>query len=134
MAGRNAQSKRGGQASHGQGPGKRKLNIKLKKDDQVKVIAGRDKGKTGRVLSVDRIKGKVLVEGISMAKRHTKPNPSKQIKGGIAERESAIAVSNVMILTSGGVPSRIGYKIEGSGVSSRRVRFARKTGESLDKK
>ena len=134
MAGRNAQSKRGGHVSHGQGPGKRKLNIKLKKDDQVKVIAGKDKGKTGRVLSVDRIKGKVLVEGISMAKRHTKPNPSKQIKGGIAERESAIAVSNVMILTSGGVPSRIGYKIEGTGVSSRRVRFARKTGESLDKK
>ncbi len=134
MAGRNAQAKRGGQASHGQGPGKRKLNIKLKKDDQVKVIAGKDKGKTGRVLSVDRIKGKVLVEGISMAKRHTKPNPSKQIKGGIAERESAIAVSNVMILTSGGVPSRVGYKIEGTGVSSRRVRFARKTGESLDKK
>ncbi|MDQ2945848.1 MAG: 50S ribosomal protein L24 [Acidobacteriota bacterium] len=134
MAGRNAQTKRGGQASHGQGPGKRKLNIKFKKDDQVKVIAGKDKGKTGRVLSVDRIKGKVLVEGISMAKRHTKPNPSKQIKGGIAERESPIAVSNVMILTSGGVPSRIGYKIEGTGVSSRRVRFARKTGESLDKK
>ena len=134
MAGRNAQAKRGGTASHGKGPGKSRVAIKLKKDDQVKVIAGKDKGKTGRVLQVDRIKGRVLVEGISMAKKHTKPNPSKQIKGGIAERESAIAVSNVMILTSGGVPSRIGYKIEGSGVSSRRVRFARKTGESLDKK
>jgi large subunit ribosomal protein L24 len=134
MAGRNAQAKRGGQAAHGQGPGKKRVSIKLKKDDQVKVIAGRDKGKTGRVLSVDRIKGKVLVEGISMAKKHTKPNPSKQIKGGIAERESAIAVSNVMILTSGGVPSRVGYKTEGSGVSTRRVRVARKTGETLDRK
>src|SRR5271166_5978755 len=110
------------------------LKIKLKKNDQVKVIAGRDKGKTGRVISVDRKLGKVLVEGVSMVKRHTRPNPSRQIKGGIAERESAIAVSNVMILTSGGVASRIGYKLEGTGTSMRRVRIARKTGEPLDKK
>ncbi len=82
---------------------KTRMKMKIKKDDMVKVIAGRDKGKTGKVLSVDREKGKVLVEGISMIKRHTRPNPQKQIKGGIAERESAIAVSNVMILTSGGV-------------------------------
>jgi large subunit ribosomal protein L24 len=108
--------------------------VRLKKDDQVKVIAGRDKGKTGRVIDVDRRKGKVLVEGVSMIKRHTRPNPSKQIKGGIAERESPISVSNVMVLTSGGIPSRIGYKLEGSGVSARRVRIARKSGEPLDKK
>src|SRR5271154_5745216 len=103
--------------------------IRLKKDDQVKVIAGKDKGKTGRIISVDRNTGKVLVEGVSMIKRHTRPNPSKQIKGGIAERESAISASNVMILTSGGVPSRIGYKLEGSGTSERRVRIAVKSGE-----
>jgi large subunit ribosomal protein L24 len=108
--------------------------VRLKKDDQVKVIAGRDKGKTGRVIDVDRRKGKVLVEGVSMVKRHTRPNPSKQIKGGIAERESPISVSNVMVLTSGGIPSRIGFKLEGSGVSARRVRIARKSGEPLDKK
>lgn len=108
--------------------------VRLKKDDEVKVIAGRDKGKTGRVIDVDRRKGKVLVEGVSMIKRHTRPNPSKQIKGGIAERESPISVSNVMVLTSGGIPSRIGYKLEGSGVSARRVRIARKSGEPLDKK
>jgi large subunit ribosomal protein L24 len=108
--------------------------VRLKKDDQVKVIAGRDKGKTGRVIDVDRRKGKVLVEGVSMIKRHTRPNPSKQIKGGIAERESPISVSNVMVLTSGGIPSRIGYKLEGTGVSARRVRIARKSGEPLDKK
>jgi large subunit ribosomal protein L24 len=108
--------------------------IKIKKDDQVKVIAGKDRGKTGRVISVDRKKGRVLVEGISMIKRHTRPNPQKQIKGGIAERESAIAVSNVMVLTSGGVPTRVGYRIEGTGAAARRVRVARKSGEPLDKK
>jgi large subunit ribosomal protein L24 len=117
-----------------QGAEKRFIKVRIKKDDQVKVIAGRDRGKTGRVISVDRSKGKVLVEGVSMIKRHTRPNPSKQIKGGIAERESAIAISNVMVLTSGGVPSRVGYKMEGSGTSERRVRIAKKSGEPIDKR
>ena len=108
--------------------------VKIKKDDTVKVIAGRDKGKTGRVLDVDRKSGKVLVEGVSMVKRHTRPNPSRQIKGGIAERESAIAISNVMILTSGGVATRVGYRVEQAGTTSRRVRIAKKGGEILDKK
>src|SRR6202142_4167273 len=102
--------------------------IKIKKDDTVKVISGRDKGKTGRVLFVDREKGKVLVEGVSMVKRHTRPNPQRQIKGGIAERESQIAISNVMIVTSGGVATRIGYRIEGTGASKRHVRVAKKGG------
>ncbi|HEV2690571.1 MAG TPA: 50S ribosomal protein L24 [Bryobacteraceae bacterium] len=108
--------------------------MRIKKDDQVKVIAGRDKDKSGRVIEVDRVKGMILVEGVSMIKRHTRPNPSKQIKGGIAEKESHIAISNVMILTSGGQTSRIGYKVEGTGTSTRRVRVARKTGEPLDKR
>ncbi len=107
-----------------------RVKIKIKKEDTVKVIAGRDKGKTGRVLQVDAEKGKVLVEGVSMVKRHTKPNPQRQIKGGIAERESPIAISNVMVLTSGGVATRIGYRMEGD----RRVRIAKKGGEILDKK
>jgi large subunit ribosomal protein L24 len=111
-----------------------KLKIRIKRDDMVKVIAGKDKGKTGRVLDVDRVNGKVLVEGVSMAKRHTKPNPQKQIKGGIAERESAIAVSNVMILTSGGEATRIGYRVEGEGAARHHVRVAKKGGEILDKK
>ncbi len=106
------------------------IKVKIRKDDNVKVIAGRDKGKTGRVLSVDAEKGRVLVEGVGMVKRHTRPNPQRQIKGGIAERESSIAISNVMILTSGGVASRVGYRMEGS----RRVRVAKKGGEILDKK
>jgi large subunit ribosomal protein L24 len=113
---------------------KKRLKIAIKRDDVVKVIAGRDKGKTGRVLHVDREKGKVLVEGISMVKRHTRPNPAKQIKGGIAERESPIDVSNVMIMNSRGEATRIGYRIEGAGASARRVRFAKKGGEVLDKK
>ena len=109
--------------------------IRIKKNDQVKVISGRDKGKTGRVISVDRRTGKLIVEGVMMIKRHTRPNPSRQIKGGIAEKESPIHVSNVMVLTSGGVPSRVGYKVEqvGEGIV-RRMRIARKTGEPLDKK
>ncbi len=107
-----------------------KLKVKIKKDDTVKVIAGRDKGKTGRVLNVDTRDGRVLVEGVSMVKRHTRPNPSRQVKGGIAERESPIAISNVMVLTSGGLATRVGYRIEGT----RRVRIAKKGGEILDKK
>src|ERR1700761_3236723 len=110
-----------------------KLKVKIKKDDTVKIIAGRDKGKTGRVLDVDRERGKALVEGVSLIKRHTRPNPPKGIKGGIAERESAIAISNVAVLTSGGVATRVGYRMEGSGTTLRRVRIARKTGEILDK-
>jgi large subunit ribosomal protein L24 len=110
------------------------LKVRIKRDDTVKVIAGRDKGKTGRVLQVDRERGTVLVEGVSMVKRHTRPNPSRQIKGGIAERESAISISNVMIVTSGGIATRIGYRIEPAGTTTRRVRIARKGGEILDKK
>jgi large subunit ribosomal protein L24 len=115
--------------------GERKpVRIKLKKDDMVKVIAGRDKGKTGKILEVDRFAGKVTVEGVMLVKRHTRPNPAKQIKGGIAEKEMPISASNVMILTAGGVPTRIGYKIETLGNATRRVRIARKGGESLDRK
>src|SRR5271167_1618856 len=106
-----------------------KLKIRIKKDDTVKVIAGRDKGKTGRVLNIDRVRGRVLVEGVSMVKRHTKPQPQKQIKGGIAERESSIAISNVLIVTSGGVATRVGYRIEGTGATKRHVRVAKKGGE-----
>src|SRR5262249_23722974 len=88
-----------------------KYKVKIKKEDTVKVIAGRDKGKTGRVLQVDRERGRVLVEHVGMIKRHTKDTKSQRAgaKGGIVERESSIAISNVMILTSGGVATRVGY-------------------------
>src|ERR1041385_3608474 len=100
-----------------------RMKVRIKKDDTVKVIAGRDRGKTGRVLHVDRENGRVLVEGVSMVKRHTRPNPSRQIKGGIAERESPISISNVMILTSGGVATRIGYRSEGSGEATQNAKL-----------
>lgn len=73
-------------------------NLSVRRGDQVKVIAGRDKGKTGRVLSVNLPKKTLTVEHVNLLKRHTRPNPSKQIKGGIVEREGAISVSNVMVV------------------------------------
>ena len=110
------------------------IRVDIKRNDTVKVITGRDKGKQGRVIEIDRRTGKIVVEHVMMMKRHTRPNPSKQVKGGIAEKESSIAISNVMILTSGGTTSRVGYKMEGTGTAARRVRVARKTGETLDKR
>ena len=110
------------------------VRVKILKDDQVRVIAGRDKGKTGKVLEVDRFNRKVTVEGVMVVKRHTRPNPSKQIKGGVAEKPMPIDVSNVMILTPGGIPTRVGYKVETTGGNTRRVRIARKGGEALDRK
>ena len=109
--------------------------IRLKKGDIVRVMAGKDTGKSGRILEVDREKGRVLVEGVNMVKRHTRPVPARQIKGGIAERESTLHISKVMIVTSGGVPTRIAYRIEETPSGAiRRTRVARKTGEILDKK
>ncbi len=110
------------------------VRINLRKDDLVEVIAGRDRGKRGRVLSVDRRRGRVLVEGIMIVKRHTRRNPARQIKGGIAERESPIAVSNVMLVCSSCGPTRIGHKVEMVGGKTRRSRICRSCGAPLDKK
>jgi large subunit ribosomal protein L24 len=107
-----------------------KITIKIKKEDQVKVIAGKDKGKSGRVLEVDRVNGRVVVEGVGMVKRHTRPNPQKQIQGGIAESERSIHISNVMLTTSNGQVTRVGTRVDGN----TRVRVARKTGEVIEKK
>ncbi len=108
--------------------------VHVRKDDLVMVNAGRDKGKTGRVLDVDRVRGRALVEGINLVKRHTQPNPAKQIKGGIAERESPIHISNLMLIASDGKPTRVSYRVETVGGKSRRVRIAKTTGEPLEKK
>ena len=110
--------------------------IELKKEDTVKVITGRDKGKTGRVLQVQRDTGRVLVERIAMIKRHTRPNPQQQIKGGIAERESSIAVSNVMIVCpSCNKAVRVKHHVDHvAGGKSRHTRVCRKCGQTLDKK
>lgn len=108
--------------------------IRIKKDDMVKVLTGKDKGKTGKVIEVDRTLGRVIVEGVNMIKRATKPNPAKGIKGGFQEKEASLHVSNVMVLTAGGIPTRIGSKVETVGGKTRRTRIARKTGEVLDSK
>jgi large subunit ribosomal protein L24 len=111
------------------------VRIQLKKNDQVKVIAGRDKGKTGRVISINDKKGSLLVEHVNMVKRHTRKNPAKQIAGGIAEKEGPIAVSNVMILCSKCGPVRIKHHVDltASG-KARRTRICHKCGQALDKK
>jgi large subunit ribosomal protein L24 len=115
--------------------GERKpVRVKIKKDDLVRVIAGKDKGKTGKVLEVDRLSRKVTVEGLQMVKKHTRPNPSKQIKGGIADKPMPMDISNVMMLTAAGIPTRVGYTLETLGGKVRRTRIARKGGESLEKK
>ena len=105
--------------------------MEIKKNDTVKVIAGRDRGKQGRVLSVLADKGRLLVEHVMMSKKHTRRNPAKQIKGGIAERESPIAISNVMLVCAQCGPVRIAHQISGDG---RKTRVCRKCGNPLDRK
>jgi large subunit ribosomal protein L24 len=103
--------------------------VDIKRNDQVKVITGRDKGKTGRVLRVFPGEGKVLVEHVMMVKKNVRPNPQKNIKGGIAEQESPVAISNVMVVCPSCGPARIGHKLQGS----RRVRICRRCDAQLDK-
>ena len=103
--------------------------VDIKRNDQVKVITGRDKGKQGRVLRVFPDEAKVLVEHVMMVKKNVRPNPQRNIKGGIAEQESPIAVSNVMIVCPSCGPSRIGHRQEGD----RRMRVCRRCNAPLDK-
>jgi large subunit ribosomal protein L24 len=108
-----------------------RVRIQIRKNDQVKVIAGKDLNKTGRVLGVLRDKGRVVVEGVSFLKRHTRPNPQKQIKGGIVEREAPIHISNVMIICGAcGRATRIGHNLLSDG---KKVRICRSCNSSLDK-
>ena len=105
--------------------------IRVKKDDLVVVISGKDAGKRGKVLEVLRDRGRVIVQGVGFIKRHTRPNPQRNIKGGIAEREAPIHASNVMIVAGDDDKrSRIGSKLLADG---RKVRISRRTGEILDK-
>jgi large subunit ribosomal protein L24 len=110
---------------------KERMRIRLRKNDTVEVIAGKDAGKRGKILKVLREKGRVVVQGVGFIKRHTKPNPQRNIKGGIAEREAAIHVSNVMVVSAeDGKRTRIGFKTLADG---RKVRVSPRTGEVLDK-
>jgi large subunit ribosomal protein L24 len=110
---------------------KERIRIRLKKNDLVEVISGRDAGKRGKVLVVLPEKGRVIVQGVNFIKRHTRPNPNRNIKGGIAEREAPIHVSNVMIVSpDDDKKTRIGSKLLPDG---RKVRIGRRGGEVLDK-
>jgi large subunit ribosomal protein L24 len=104
--------------------------MKIKKNDRVMVISGRDKGKSGRVIEVLKTKNKVLVEGIGMIKKATRPNRQAGIAGGIIEKEAPIQASNVMLLEPGtGKPTRVGYQVLSDG---KKVRISRKTGAVID--
>ena len=100
--------------------------MKIKKGDMVKVIAGKDKDKEGKVIAVDKKDGRVLVEGVNMLTKHTKPSMANQ-NGGIVYQEGYIDASNVMLLHNGKA-TRVGFKMDGD----KKVRFAKATGEVID--
>ena len=100
--------------------------LKIKKGDTVKVIAGKDRDKQGKVIAVNQKNHTVLVEGVNMVKKHTKPSMANQ-EGGIISQEAAIDVSNVMLVHDG-KPTRVGFKMDGD----KKVRFAKTTGDIID--
>ena len=103
--------------------------VDIRRNDNVKVITGRDKGKEGRVLRVFPNDAKLLVEHVMMVKKHVRPNPQRNIKGGIAEQESRIALSNVQLVCPTCGPVRLGHEVRGE----RKVRVCKKCGTTLDK-
>ena len=108
-----------------------RLATPIRKNDNVLVIAGRDRGKRGRVLRVIPARDRVIVEGVNFIKRHTKPNPQRNVKGGIVERESPLDASNVqLVCPECGAQTRIGRKLLDDG---RRVRFCVKCKGVVDK-
>lgn len=107
-----------------------KMNVSIRHGDTVMVMAGRSKGRTGKVLSVDPWKGTVTVEHANIIKRHTRPNPSKNIKGGILEKEGPIDVSNVMLVCPGcGKHTRAGHTTLPDGTKVRTCRRCNTTFE-----
>jgi large subunit ribosomal protein L24 len=107
--------------------------MKIRKGDQVKVVSGKESGKSGKVLRLDMENRRIVVERLNMAKKHTKPNPKKNPQGGVIEREAPIDVSNVMLVCPAcGLPTRVGYRLlEGGG----KVRACRRAacGKDIDK-
>jgi large subunit ribosomal protein L24 len=102
----------------------------IKKNDEVYILNGKDRGKTGRVLIVSPKKDRIVVEGVQMIKRHTRPNPQKNIKGGIVEKEAAIHISNVAIVCKNCKKhTRIGNKILADG---RTARTCKKCGNTIE--
>ena len=108
-----------------------RLQTPIRKNDNVVVVAGKDRGKRGRVLQVVPDKNRVVVEGVHFIKKHTRPNPQANIKGGIVEREASLHASNVQIVCPEcGAPTRIGRQLLGDG---RKVRVCRKCDGAVDK-
>jgi large subunit ribosomal protein L24 len=105
---------------------RKKLHIK--KGDTVMVIAGDSKGQQGRVLVVDNEKERILVEGVNMVKKHTRPT-NKTPKGGIVEKEAAIHISNLKVIDASGKPTRVGRKLDEK--TNKMVRYSKKTGEVI---
>jgi large subunit ribosomal protein L24 len=104
---------------------------KIKKNDQVEIIAGRDKGKRGRVLEVAPTKGKIKIEGAGIIKRHQKANPQSNRGGGIIEKEAFIDISNVQLIDpQSGKPTRVKYHVESDGS---KTRVAATSGHSIEK-
>lgn len=112
---------------------KPRLKTKLKKNDNVKVIAGNDKNATGKILFIDREKGRVIVEGVNITSRHTRPNQKNQ-QGGIVKREAPIHISNVMLIDpKSNEPTRIGTRMiddETTG-KTKRMRYGKKSDEII---
>ncbi len=104
--------------------------IKIKRNDTVEVIAGKDKGKRGKVIRVIADRDRVLVERVMMIKKHLKPNPQRNIQGGIAEQESPIHISNVMLVDGEGNKTRVGTRIE----DDKKVRFSKVSGNNIPEK
>jgi large subunit ribosomal protein L24 len=106
-----------------------RIKTKLKKNDMVVVIAGKDRGRQGRILRILPASSRVIVERVNMIKRHTRPNPGKNIAGGISEREAAIHISNVMLVDPDrNAPTRIGRRRDAEGNPER---VAKKSGAVL---
>lgn len=103
------------------------MSLNIQRNDTVEVIAGSDKGKRGRVLRVLAEENRVLVEHVRMIKKNVRPNPQRNIKGGIAEQEAPVNVSNVMLVCPNCGPSRVGFKFEGD----TKVRVCKKCGQTL---
>ena len=103
---------------------------RIKRNDQVEVISGKDKGKRGRVLRVLLDRDRVLVEHVGMIKKQMKPNPQRNIKGGIAEQEAPIHLSNVMLVDGSGNRTRVGTRMDGD----HKVRVSRSSGDVIPEK
>jgi large subunit ribosomal protein L24 len=108
-----------------------RLQTPVRKNDTVVVVGGKDRGKRGRVLRVIPNRNRVIVEGINFIKRHTRPNPQQNVKGGVVEREASLHASNLQIVCPEcGAPTRIGHELLGDG---RKVRVCRKCDGAVDK-